>query len=131
MRVTPSARRFASWAYRFFIGPFIEKKSSLDYGSMTRWICWLFSLACVFRIAWGGVDGWPFAFVCFCSLFALGISKAIDRTPPEELVKAVTGMFGTPGQVAGGFGAAWPMGSLSGMALNPPVGQGRPGDDDA
>jgi len=47
--------------------------------------------------------GWPDAFLGFCVLFALGIAKAIDKAPAQSVVDAVTGMFGKPATMGGGF----------------------------
>lgn len=88
---------FLDWAYRFFIGPFEEKRDGLRRGSMGRWAIWLFTLGYCHRLLTIDVLGWPDAVVAFCVLFALPIGKALDRAPPEVVVESVTGMFGRGG----------------------------------
>lgn len=135
--------RFGWWLYRFFIGPFEEKRDELRRGSMTRWIAFLFALGYLGYLARVEALNWPGAFLGFCVLFALGIAKAIDSAPPLEVVQAVTGMAGRgeapassswfPSTTTAGSAPVPPPdapGVLGVEDLLPPVTGGRPMDDD-
>lgn len=67
--------------------------------SMTRVAIAVFTVAFVVHFRFP--LGWPDAFLGFCILFALPISKALDSAPAQAVVEAVTGMFGKGAEAAG------------------------------
>ena len=104
--------------------------------SMTRCAVAAFTVSYVIRLPGLEAPTWPDAFLGFVILFALGISKAIDRAPPEKVVDAVTGMFGRGGGTSGFAFRETTSTAVSGPApltiedLAAPVSRGRPADDE-
>ena len=77
-----------------------RQKMRWPWWSTTRWTVALFTLAEVWRLAHSpiGAANWAEAFIVFCVLFALPIDGALSKAPAEAVVRAVTGMFGKPGE---------------------------------
>lgn len=121
---------------------FEEKRDGARRLSMLRMSVAAFTIAEVFRLLARQPIGFPDALLAFCILFAIPISKKLDAASPDRLVEALFGAWARGGGTGGGF---WSSASSAGFTptapestptvlavddLLPPVGQGRPVDDE-